>query len=84
MSAGGRGGPTLSLPDELDSHRLRRRVLQVTALFVAIGLLAWLAPGLDSIRSRLDHADPAWLILGVVLEVASCAGYVLMFGPIFC
>ena len=84
VSAGGRGGPTLSLPDELDSRRLRRRVVQVTALFVAIALLAWLAPGLDSIRSRLDHADPAWLVLGVALEVASCACYVLMFGPVFC
>ena len=84
MSAGGRRSPTLSLPDELDGRRLRRRVLQVTLLFVAIALLAWLAPGLDSIRSRLDHADPAWLVLGVALEVASCAGYVLMFGPIFC
>ena len=84
MSAGGRGNPTLSLPDEFNNRRLRRRVLQVSALFVAIALLAWLAPGLDSIRSRLDHGDPAWLLLGVALEVASCAGYVLMFGPIFC
>jgi uncharacterized protein (TIRG00374 family) len=84
VSAGGRGAPTLSLPDELDSRRLRRRILQVTALFVAIVLLAWLAPGLDSIRSRLDHADPAWLLLGVVLEVASSVSYVLMFGPVFC
>jgi uncharacterized membrane protein YbhN (UPF0104 family) len=84
VSAGGRGAPPLSLPDEFDRRRLRRRVLQVTALFVAIALLAWLAPGLDSIRSRLDHADPAWLALGVALEIASCAGYVLMFGPIFC
>ena len=84
MSAGGRGNPTLSLPDELNGRRLRRRVVQVSALFVAIALLAWLAPGLDSIRSRLDHGDPAWLLLGVALEVASCAGYVLMFGPIFC
>jgi uncharacterized protein (TIRG00374 family) len=84
VSPGGRGAPTLSLPDEFESRRLRRRVLQVTALFVAIALLAWLAPGLDSIRSRLDQADPAWLAVGVVLEVASCAGYVLMFGPIFC
>ena len=81
VSAGGRGAPTLSLPDELDSRRLRRRVLQVTALFVAIALLAWLAPGLDSIRSRLEDADPGWLLLGVALEVASCASYVAMFGP---
>jgi uncharacterized membrane protein YbhN (UPF0104 family) len=84
VSAGGRGTPTLSLPDNFDGRRLRRRVLQVTALFVAIALLAWLAPGLDSIRSRLDDAAPGWLLLGVALEVASCAGYVLMFGPIFC
>ena len=84
MSAGGRGTPTLSLPDELDSRRLRRRVLQVSALFVAIALLAWLAPGLDSIRSRLEGADPGWLVVGVALEVASCASYVAMFGPVFC
>jgi uncharacterized protein (TIRG00374 family) len=84
VSAGGGGTPRLTLPDELDGRRLRRRIVQVTALFVAIALLAWLAPGLDSIRSRLDHADPGWLVLGVALEVASCAGYVLMFGPIFC
>jgi uncharacterized membrane protein YbhN (UPF0104 family) len=84
VSAGGRGAPPLSLPEELDSRRLRRRVLQVTTFFVAIVLLAWLAPGLDSIRSRLDNAEPGWLVLGVALEVASCASYVLMFGPVFC
>jgi uncharacterized membrane protein YbhN (UPF0104 family) len=84
VSAGERGAPRLSLPEELDNRRLLRRVLQVTALFVAIALLAWLAPGLDSIRSRLDHADAGWLALGVALEVASCACYVLMFGPVFC
>jgi uncharacterized membrane protein YbhN (UPF0104 family) len=76
--------PRLSLPEELDARRLRRRVAQVTALFVAIALLAWLAPGLDSIRSRLENADAGWLALGVALEVASCACYVLMFGPVFC
>jgi uncharacterized membrane protein YbhN (UPF0104 family) len=84
VSAGGRGAPPLSLPDELDSRRLRRRVLQVSALFAAIALLALLAPGLDSIRARLQDADPGWLVLGVVLEVASCASYVAMFGPVFC
>jgi uncharacterized membrane protein YbhN (UPF0104 family) len=84
VSAGGRRAPTLSLPDELEGGRLRRRVVQVTLLFVAIALLAWLAPGLDSIRSRLDNAAPGWLLLGVALEVASCACYVAMFGPVFC
>jgi uncharacterized protein (TIRG00374 family) len=84
VSAGGRRAPTLSLPDELEGRRLRRRVVQVSLLFVAIALLAGLAPGLDSIRSRLDNAAPGWLLLGVALEVASCACYVAMFGPVFC
>ena len=38
--------PTLELPDELDTRRLRRRALQVLAVFVAVGLAAGLAPGL--------------------------------------
>jgi uncharacterized protein (TIRG00374 family) len=86
VSAGQRDAPTprLSLPKELDSRRLRRRALQVTALFVAIGLLAWLAPGLGSIRSRLDHADAGWLAVGVALEIASCLCYVIGFRPVFC
>jgi uncharacterized membrane protein YbhN (UPF0104 family) len=88
VSAGRRGAPApapaLSLPKELDSGRLRRRALQVVALFVAVGLLAWLAPGLDSVRARLEHAEAGWLALGVALEVASCLCYVAMFRPVFC
>jgi uncharacterized membrane protein YbhN (UPF0104 family) len=76
--------PTLELPDELETGRLRRRGLQVVALFVAVGLLAWLAPGLGSVRTRLAHAEAGWLALGVALEVASCLSYVAMFRPVFC
>jgi uncharacterized membrane protein YbhN (UPF0104 family) len=76
--------PTLELPDELDTRRLRRRALQVLAVFVAVGLAAWLAPGLGTVRARLENADPAWLALGVALEVASCLSYVAMFRPVFC
>ena len=76
--------PTLELPDKLETGRLRRRALQLLAVFVAIGLAAWLAPGLGQVRSRLEHADPAWLALGVALEVASCLSYVAMFRPVFC
>lgn len=76
--------PTLELPDELDTGRLRRRAVQLLAVFVAVGLVAWLAPGLGSVRTRLAHADAGWLALGVALEVASCVSYVAMFRPVFC
>jgi uncharacterized protein (TIRG00374 family) len=56
----------------------------VTALLVVIGLVAWLAPGLDEVRERLASARPEWLAAAVVLEVLSCFSYVLMFKPVFC
>ncbi len=76
--------PPEPLPDALDARRLRRRVLQVVALLVVVGLVAWLAPGLGEVRERLTAADPAWLAVAVALQVLSCLSYVLMFKPVFC
>jgi uncharacterized protein (TIRG00374 family) len=72
------------LPDVLDPHHLRRRILQVVGVLVIVGLVTWLAPGLGEVRHKLEGVDPRWLAVGVVLEVLSCASYVLMFRPIFC
>ena len=72
------------LPEELNAHNLRRRALQVIVLLVIVGLVAWFAPGLGEVRDKLRGVDPWWLALGVVLEIASSASYVLMFRPIFC
>jgi uncharacterized membrane protein YbhN (UPF0104 family) len=76
--------PTEPLPDDLEGKRLRRRALQVVALLVVVGLVAWLAPGLGEVRHRLGQARPEWLVLAVVLELFSCLSYVLMFKPVFC
>lgn len=59
-------------------------MLEVLALLLVVGLVAWLAPGLGEVRARLSNAQPAWLALGVLLELLSCLSYVLMFKPIFC
>jgi uncharacterized membrane protein YbhN (UPF0104 family) len=72
------------MPSELDVHRLARRAAAVIAVLVIAGLVAWLAPGLGDVRDLLERASPGWLALGVALEVASCASYVLMFKPVFC
>ena len=76
--------PPEPLPGELDTSRLRRRVLTVLALLAVVGLVASLAPGLGEVRERLAGARPGWLALAVVLEVLSCFSYVLMFKPVFC
>ena len=35
-------------------------------------------------RDLLTGADPAWIVLAIVLEALSGVSYVLMFRPIFC
>jgi uncharacterized membrane protein YbhN (UPF0104 family) len=47
-------------------------------------LLVLLLPGLSSLRESFDGAEPAWIALAVVLELFSCAAYVLVFRAVFC
>jgi uncharacterized membrane protein YbhN (UPF0104 family) len=76
--------PPEPLPRELEGRRLRRRALQVAAVFAVAGLVAWFAPGLGDVRDRLSDARPVWLAVAVGLELLSCLSYVLMFKPVFC
>ena len=83
------GDPTSSrvrqdLPPEAQPRRLLRRALLTVLLLAALVAVVVFAPGLGEVRERLDHADPAWLVVGVVLEALSCCSYVVMFRPVFC
>jgi uncharacterized protein (TIRG00374 family) len=77
-------GFTSDMPSELSPRRLRRRAAVVIAALGALLLVAALAPGLDEVRDILSNAMPGLLLVAVVLELASCASYVLMFRPVFC
>ncbi len=76
--------PPEPLPGELDTKRLRRRLVRVLLVLLVVGLVAWLTPGLGEVRERLASAQPGWLAVAVALEVLSCLSYVLMFKPVFC
>jgi uncharacterized membrane protein YbhN (UPF0104 family) len=76
--------PQQTLPSGLSPGSLRRRAAITVAALAVLVLIALLAPGLDEVRTRLENAEPAWLILAVALEVASSASYVVMFRPVFC
>lgn len=72
------------MPAGLESHHLRRRLLQVTGLVVFVGLVVALIPGFADVRSGLARASGGWLALAAGLEVLSCLAYVVAFRAAFC
>jgi uncharacterized protein (TIRG00374 family) len=74
----------LAAPEQLSSHRVRSRLLFLLALVVVVVVVVTLLPGLGTLRSRLSHAKPEWLLLGVGLKLLSGVGYVAVFRMVFC
>jgi uncharacterized protein (TIRG00374 family) len=74
----------LEIPEELGRRKLGRRLLMLGAIVLAVVAVVTLLPGLEGLRSRLAHAKPAWLALGVGLKVLSGLGYVAIFRMVFC
>jgi uncharacterized membrane protein YbhN (UPF0104 family) len=77
-------GSTGDMPTELSPSRLRRRAVIVIVALTVLVLIALLAPGLSEVRDMLADASAGWIVFAVVLELASCASYVMMFRPVFC
>jgi uncharacterized membrane protein YbhN (UPF0104 family) len=74
----------LDAPEQLNGHKVRARLLLVAALAVVVVVAVTLLPGLGELRTKLAHAKPAWLVLGVALKLLSGLGYVAVFRMIFC
>jgi uncharacterized membrane protein YbhN (UPF0104 family) len=72
------------LPDEFSPSRLRRSLVLLGAVALLVVAAVVLVPGLGSLRSRFTGARPGWLALAAALQLASCAGYVLVFRGVFC
>lgn len=83
---GAAGVPTgdLEIPEELSRRKLRTRLLLLAGLVLAVVAIVTLLPGLEGLRTRLSHAKPAWILLGVGLKVLSGLGYVAVFRMVFC
>src|SRR2546423_15706262 len=74
----------LAVPEELSRRKLRSRILLLAGLALVVVALVTLLPGLEGLRTRLSHATPGWLILGVGLKVLSGLGYIAVFRMVFC
>ena len=72
------------LPDEFSTSRLRRSLAVLAAVALLVIAAVVLVPGLGSLRSSFMGAEPVWLVLAAVLQLGSCAGYVLVFRGVFC
>jgi len=72
------------LPDEFSTSRLRRSLVLLAAVVLAVVAALVLVPGLSSLREKFMGAEPGWLALAAVLQLGSCACYVLVFRGVFC
>jgi uncharacterized membrane protein YbhN (UPF0104 family) len=74
-------------PDQVDASKARRSlrnglITLVLALALAVGLLL-AVPGLGSVATTLSHMKAEWVVVAVLLEVLSCASYVVVFLQVF-
>ncbi|HEX4670261.1 MAG TPA: flippase-like domain-containing protein [Solirubrobacterales bacterium] len=76
--------PPEPLPRELSAGGFARRAGGLVLLGLVVALLITTLPGLDEVRERFAHAEPAWLVGLFFLEVASCLSYVVAFRGVFC
>jgi uncharacterized membrane protein YbhN (UPF0104 family) len=59
------------------------RLLTIVILAAALVSLLLAVPGLHTVASEISHLSGGWLVLAVVLELASCASFVVVFRHFF-
>jgi uncharacterized membrane protein YbhN (UPF0104 family) len=65
------------------SRTLRNSMISLAVFFALVVALLLGVPGLDAAADRIAKANIPWIAAGVVLEVLSCLGYVVLFELIF-
>lgn len=73
-----------ALPREFSALGLAKRIAALALLFVVVGLLIAILPGISEVRERFADAKLGWLVALGVLELCSCLSYVVAFRGVFC
>jgi uncharacterized protein (TIRG00374 family) len=81
-------GVQLEVDEEMPRVHLTRRHALLFGVFIlsALAFLYFVLPkftGLSDTWDRINHGDPAWLVIAALLEVCSFGGYVLLFRTVF-
>jgi hypothetical protein len=72
---------------QVDAAKARRSlrngfITLVLGVALTVGLLLAI-PGLKGVATTVSHMKAKWLVVAILLEVLSCAGYVLAFLQVF-
>jgi uncharacterized membrane protein YbhN (UPF0104 family) len=65
------------------SRSLRNGLIGLAVFFLLVGGLLSAVPGLRSVAERISDANTDWVGVAIVLELLSCAGYVVLFDVVF-
>jgi uncharacterized membrane protein YbhN (UPF0104 family) len=65
------------------SRSLRNGLISLAIFFVLVVALLLAVPGLRSAAEWISDANVGWVLAGILLEVLSCAGYVVVFHLVF-
>ncbi len=65
------------------SRTLRNSIISLAIFFALVAALLFGVPGLRSAGDLITDAKPGYVGAGIVLEVLSCLGYVVLFGLVF-
>ena len=71
------------MPEALDGQRMRRGLVRLLFFAGLVVVVIVTVPGLGSIRGRLAHGNPGWLVLAGCFRLASALSYVVLFRAIF-
>ena len=76
-----------SQPEQLDAAKARRSlrngfITLVLGLALAVGLLL-AVPGLNGVATTVSNMKAQWVLVAILLEVLSCASYVIAFLQVF-
>jgi uncharacterized membrane protein YbhN (UPF0104 family) len=77
-----------AVEDEMPRVLLTRRQIVASSLFILSGIafLYFVLPklaGIGTTVNRIERGDPWWIAVGVLLELLSFAGYVVLFRSVF-
>lgn len=65
------------------SRMLRNSIISLVIFFALVVVLLLAVPGLETASDRLVDAAPGWVAIGVLFELLSVAGYVVLFDLAF-
>jgi uncharacterized membrane protein YbhN (UPF0104 family) len=68
---------------EARSRSLRNGIISLAVFSALVAALVFAVPGLRAAGEWISDATIGWVLLGIALELLSCAGYVVLFDHVF-